>query len=165
MSERQPSEDKLARESDVTVSTNVTLYAEYKGFFTHIISGITITFWIGWAILPETFLNKYLSIYYFPDRYWSLAIPMYFLVVMLSMYTFISIYNTEVLTLPLDDIRNFVDEHAVFVSTAVGAETHDEVMDCSIEYIHKAPSGVWDLPVTLANEVLYCDRGDLDVLG
>ncbi|KAK6458049.1 PIG-P-domain-containing protein [Scheffersomyces xylosifermentans] len=151
-------EDTLARESDVTVSTNVTSYAEYKGFFVYVLSAITLGCYIAWAVLPESFLNDYLSIYYYPDKYWSLAIPSYFLMLMLFTYLGIALYNTEVLTLPLDDIRNFVDDYST--SPGSDSQTEEERIASSMEYIHKAPSGVWDLPITLVNEVLYTDYNE-----
>ena len=145
-------EDKLARESDVTVSTtNITENAEYKGFFIYVVSAIALAGWIGWTILPDKFLNEYLSIYYYPDKYWSLAIPTYSLMLMLFIYIALALYNTEVLTLPLNDVRNFVDEFTVFPN-----EQGENLLD----YIHRAPSGVWDLPITLVNEVLYDDEDD-----
>lgn len=141
MSLRLPSEDTLARQSDVTVSTNVTLYAEYKGFFIYVISAVILSCWVGWAVLPDYFIRDYLSINYYPDKYWSYAIPSYFLLLMLFGYVSFALYNTEVKTLALDDVRNFVDEHSNFIQTR--------------EEVNSTPLGVWDVPVTLVNEVLY----------
>ncbi|KAG2735758.1 hypothetical protein G9P44_001972 [Scheffersomyces stipitis] len=151
-------EDKLARESDVTVSTNITSYAEYKGFFVYVLSAFFLTSWIAWALLPERFLNDYLSIYYYPDKYWSLAVPSYSLMLMVYIYAALALYNTEVLTLPLDDVRNFVDDHSVFPGS--DNTKQEERIAAAVEYVHKAPSGVWDLPITLVNEVLYTDYND-----
>lgn len=148
-------EDKLARESDVTVSTNVTLHAEYKGFIVYVLSTFILVSWIGWALLPERVLNNYFSIYYYPDKYWLMAIPSYFLLGMLFYYISLAMYNTEVLTLPLNDIRTIVDEHSVFPGSG---GTSEEQIAASIDYLHKAPSGVWDLPITLVNEVLYANE-------
>lgn len=145
-------EDALARHSDVIVSTNITPYAEYKGFFIYVISATFLTIWVGWTLIPDLVLRS-MSIYYYPDKYWALAIPSYTLMLMVYVYIALALYNTEVLTLPLDDIRNFVDEHSVLA----GSSEIDEIARAnkSIEYLWKSPSGVWDLPVTLVNEVLY----------
>lgn len=145
-------EDILARHSDVIVSTNITLYAEYKGFFIYVISATFLTCWAGWTLIPDLVLRD-MSIYYYPDKYWALAIPAYTLMLMVYVYVALALYNTENLTLHLNDIRNFVDEHSVLA----GSSEDNEVARANknIEYLWKSPSGVWDLPVTLVNEVLY----------
>ena len=166
-----PEDDKLARESDVTVS-NITLLleAEYRGFSIHIISTIGLIIWIIWTLLPDSLLHK-LSTDYYPNKYWSIAIPSYSLMLMLFAYWVFALYNTEVLTLPLNDIHCIIDENSVFpgekkVSQVEKQEEEegeeedigggdDSIMENSIEFIHKAPSGVWDLPITLVNDVLY----------
>ena len=109
-----PEDDKLARESDVTVS-NITLLleAEYRGFSIHIISTIGLIIWIIWTLLPDSLLHK-LSIDYYPNKYWSIAIPSYSLMLMLFAYWVFALYNTEVLTLPLNDIHCIIDENSVF---------------------------------------------------
>lgn len=136
-------EDSLARESDVTVSTNVTLYAEYKGFFMYVLSAVALSMYSVWILAPHSVLLS-LGISYYPDKYWAQAIPMYFLILMLYLYVLATLYNNEVQTLKLDDLRIILDEHSVFPSDPV-------------DWLWKAPSGVWDLPIGLVNEVLYGD--------
>ncbi|KAK6465073.1 PIG-P-domain-containing protein [Scheffersomyces coipomensis] len=154
--------DTLARESDVIVSsTNITSNPEYKGFFVYVLTAIGLGCYIAWTILPESVLQNQLSIYYYPDKYWSLAIPAYSLMSMLFMYIFLALYITEVKTLPLDDIRNFVDDYSTTPGLSKGLDPSASI-DASIDYIHKAPSGVWDLPITLVNEVLYTNDEDND---
>lgn len=91
--------------------------------------------------IPDSWLRK-IGISYYPDKYWTHAIPSFLLIVMIYMYVFVILVNNEVKTLKLDDIRTLTDEHAVYP-----AQPED--------YIWKAPSGVWDLPIGLVNEVLY----------
>lgn len=148
-------EDALARHSDVIVSTNITLYAEYKGFFIYVISATLLTCWVGWTIIPDNILRS-MSIHYYPDKYWALAIPAYSLMLMVYVYVALALYNTEVLTLPLDDVRNFVDEYSVL--TGSSEDTEVARAEKAIEYVWDSPSGVWDLPVTLVNEVLYSEE-------
>lgn len=156
------SEDTLARQSDVTVSTNATLYAEYKGFFVYVLTSITLTIWASWSLIPDSTLN-YLSIYYYPDKYWSLAIPAYFLMGMLFTYIAHVLWNTEIETIPLDDIRNFVDENAVSAGcdsipfpTSSKQITPPMTSSKSAEpWIWRYGSGVRDLPISITNEVLY----------
>lgn len=134
-------EDKLARESDVTVSTNTTLYAEYKGFFIYVSSAVALLFFVAWTLTPDLLLLS-IGISYYPDKYWSHAIPTYLLMLMLFTYLFVALYNTEYKTQRLDSLNNFIDVHTVYPENPV-------------EYIWKAPSGVWDLPIGLVNDVLY----------
>ncbi|EGW33301.1 uncharacterized protein SPAPADRAFT_137815 [Spathaspora passalidarum NRRL Y-27907] len=161
-SPRPNQEDTLARESDVTVSTNVTQNAEYKGFAVYVIATISLLVWISWTLLPESTLHK-LSIYYYPDRYWALAIPSYSLVLMAFIYWVLALYNTEVLTIPLNDIRTIVDEHSHFPGQSDEKLTRKQLMDLACDYVHDAPSGVWDLPITLVNEVLYNNDDDREI--
>ncbi|KAM9886959.1 hypothetical protein OXX79_013915, partial [Metschnikowia pulcherrima] len=51
-----PTEDRLARESDVTVSTNVTSYAEYKGFFMYVLSAVALAMFAMWILAPHSVL-------------------------------------------------------------------------------------------------------------
>lgn len=150
-------EDTLARQSDVTVSTNISLYAEYKGFFMYVTSAVCLACWVGWTAIPDLTLLK-MSIDYLPDKYWSLAIPAYSLMLMVYTYVALALYNTEVLTLPLNDVRNLVDDYTTWAGCL---ETNDvERPNKVMEYAWKSPSGVWDLPITLVNEVLYDEDYD-----
>lgn len=150
-------EDRLARESDVIVSTKITLYAEYKGFFIYVIIAIVFACWVGWALIPDHILRNTFSIHYYPDKYWLAALPAYFLLLLLFGYIFIALWNTEVLTLPLDDVRNFVDEYLTHPGETAASDA--ERVERTLDYVWKSPSGVWDLPVSLVNDVLYGEGG------
>lgn len=134
-------EDTLARQSDVTVATNATPHAEYKGFFVYVLASVIFFAYIGWTVVPEPWLQK-IGVSYYPDKYWAHAVPAYLLIAMVYSYVFVALVNFEVKTLKLDDLRNFTDEHAVYPKNPE-------------EYVWKAPSGVWDLPIGLVNDVLY----------
>ena len=64
-----------------------------------------------WSYLPSPFLHQ-LGIYYYPNRWWSLAIPAFLVVVLVYIYIALACYNTEYLTLPLSSIENIVDDAA-----------------------------------------------------
>lgn len=149
--------DELARESDVIVSTNVTPQAEYKGFASYVVSCTFISLWICWSLLPDRILNK-LGVYYYPSRWWALAIPSYVLVSMMYMYIGIACYNVEYLTLPLNDNRTIVDDSGIIV-TQLKNFKHSDLED---RYIHSGTSGVWDLPISVVNQVLYSSVESLD---
>lgn len=146
-----PPEDTLARQSDVTASQATSSHAEYNGFFIYVISCVALSAWIAWALLPDHFLRQ-LSINYFPDQYWALAIPAYLLMAMLYAYIAIFLYATETLSPPIDDVRCFFDAHSVFPPSS-------SLADLDVDYVHCATAGVMDLPLPLVNEVLYSEEG------
>ena len=149
-------EDQLARESDITVSNIKLSQAEYRGFTIYVLSSLALVLYVSWTLIPPSILHK-LSIDYYPDKYWSIAIPSYSLLLMVFIYWFLALYNTEVLTLPLDSIHNFVDENTQFPSDKDRDKDNETKSSNQVikKYIHQAPSGVWDLPITMVNEVLY----------
>lgn len=144
--------------SSVSEPTHNILNAEYRGFFIYVLSSISLFVWIGWTVIPENILENYLYIEYYPDKYWTVAIPAYSLMLMVYIYIGMALYNTEVLTFAIDDVRNFVDSYTYMPEQTVpGSRSKYEK---TIDYVWKAPSGVWDLPITLVNEVLYTDDND-----
>lgn len=62
-----------------------------------------------WSYLPAIFLAK-LGIEYYPNRWWSLAIPSYLVMTIVYIYVALASYNTGYLTLPMQSIENIVDE-------------------------------------------------------
>lgn len=156
-------EDKLARESDVTVS-NITKgqKSEYKGFSIFIISCNCLIIYILWILLNDDIIKYKLFIDYYPNKYWSIAIPLYSLILMIFIYWWLALYNLEILTLKLNDVRCIIDENSVFPDEVEGEQDGDDdkEMRC-LDYIHFAPSGVWDLPIGLVNEILYQNEDTL----
>lgn len=64
-----------------------------------------------WAYLPSPFLHQ-LGIYYYPNRWWALAIPAWLVVLLVYIYVALASYNTGYLTLPMTSSENIVDEAA-----------------------------------------------------
>lgn len=146
-------EDTLARQSDVTASHATSSHAEYNGFFIYVIACVAFSAWILWAFVPDHLLRK-LSISYFPDQYWALAIPAYLLMAMLYAYIATFLYATETLSPPLNDVRCFFDAHSVFPPSS-------SLVDLDTAYVHCATAGVMDLPLLLVNEVLYSEEDQM----
>lgn len=67
--------------------------------------------YILWSYLPSPFLHQ-LGIYYYPNRWWSLAIPSFLVMTIVYIYVALAAYNTGYLTLPMNSIENIVDEAA-----------------------------------------------------
>lgn len=84
---------------------------EYYGFVVYLFSSLTFLIYLLWAYLPSPFLHA-LGIYYYPNRWWALAIPAFITMLIVYIYVALALYNTEVLTLPLTSIETIVDEAA-----------------------------------------------------
>ncbi|KAJ5919530.1 hypothetical protein N7454_009365 [Penicillium verhagenii] len=84
---------------------------EYYGFVLYLASSLAFLFYLLWSYLPSPFLHQ-LGIYYYPNRWWSLAIPSWLVMSIVYIYIALASYNTGYLTLPMNSIENIVDEVA-----------------------------------------------------
>ncbi|ODQ81281.1 hypothetical protein BABINDRAFT_160650 [Babjeviella inositovora NRRL Y-12698] len=158
----QAASDALARESDVTVSNKVTPHFEYKGFATFTIATIFFAVWLAWTFVPEAAFHR-VGIYYYPSRWWALTIPAYLLMAMLYTYIALALYNIEVATVPLNDLRNIVDESGIMANagetesteTFEGYGYNDVGVAAADPFVRVSTSGVRDLPISTVNQILY----------
>ncbi|WEW56267.1 hypothetical protein PRK78_001709 [Emydomyces testavorans] len=70
-----------------------------------------VIIYLLWSFLPSPFLHQ-LGIYYYPNRWWSLAIPSFLVMTIIYIYVALAAYNTGYLTLPMNSIENLVDDAA-----------------------------------------------------
>jgi phosphatidylinositol glycan class P protein len=84
---------------------------EYYGFALYLASSVAFLIYTLWAYLPSPFLHQ-LGIYYYPNRWWALAVPAWLVVLVMYIYIALASYNTGYLTLPMQSIENLVDEAA-----------------------------------------------------
>lgn len=82
---------------------------EYYGFVLYLFSSLCFLIYLLWSYLPSPFLHV-LGIYYYPNRWWSLAIPSFLVMTLVYIYVALALYNTEYLTLPLQSLETIVDE-------------------------------------------------------
>lgn len=82
---------------------------EYYGFVLYLGSTIAFLMYLTWSYFPSPFLHA-LGITYYPNRWWSLAIPAWIVVLLVFIYVALLSYNVEYLTLPLDSLECMVDE-------------------------------------------------------
>ena len=133
-----------------------------------------------WSYLPSPFLHQ-LGLYYYPDRWWSLAIPSFLVMTIVYIYVALASYNTGYLTLPMNSIENIVDETA---NIAV-IDANGKIMRKPRGHFHEHPKSnstkfdgfqvydldwktIWsegtdavmDVPVGGVCELLYGDRRD-----
>ena len=70
-----------------------------------------LVMYILWSYLPYHFLHM-IGIYYYPNRWWSLAIPSFLVMTIVYIYIALASYNTGYLTLPMASLECIVDEAA-----------------------------------------------------
>ncbi|KAJ9622586.1 hypothetical protein H2204_011505 [Knufia peltigerae] len=84
---------------------------EYYGFVLYLASTIAFLMYILWSYLPSPFLHA-MGVTYYPNRWWSLAIPAWIVMLLIFIYAALLSYNVEYLTLPLDSLECMVDDAA-----------------------------------------------------
>lgn len=82
---------------------------EYYGFVLYLASTIAFLIYILWSYLPSPFLHA-LGVTYYPNRWWSLAIPAWIVMLLVFIYIALLSYNVEYLTLPMTSLECMVDE-------------------------------------------------------
>lgn len=114
--------DLLAKQSDVTVGGDaVPPGTEYFGFALYIGSAVSFLCYLLWAYLPRPVLH-WINVYYYPSRWWALAIPAYIGVTVGYIYVALACYNTEVLTKKQGDLNTVTDGMAKIVPARRGDE-------------------------------------------
>ncbi|KAI0996020.1 hypothetical protein K3495_g12161 [Podosphaera aphanis] len=84
---------------------------EYYGFVLYLFSSLTFLMYLLWSYLPSPFLHV-LGIYYYPNRWWSLALPSFLVMLLVYIYVALASYNTAYLTLPLQSVETIIDDAA-----------------------------------------------------
>ncbi|KAL1582645.1 hypothetical protein WHR41_08779 [Cladosporium halotolerans] len=84
---------------------------EYYGFTLYLVSSLVFVVYLLWSFLPSPFLHS-LGIYYYPNRWWALAIPAWTVMFVVYIYVALASYNTGYLTIPMGSVECFVDEAA-----------------------------------------------------
>ncbi|KAI9825276.1 MAG: hypothetical protein M1832_001310 [Thelocarpon impressellum] len=84
---------------------------EYYGFVLYLVSSLAFLMYLLWSYLPSPFLHQ-LGINYYPNRWWSLAIPSFLVMLIVYIYVALASYNTGYLTLPMGSLECIVDEAA-----------------------------------------------------
>jgi len=95
-----------------------------------------------WIFTPDEYLI-YLGITYYPDRYWALIIPIYFVIVWFFCIWIYFLRNLAS-THPLDSKYTISDDHSL-------PFTHKK----AVEYLHKGIPPITDIPLSLVNKIMY----------
>ena len=114
---------------------------EYYGFTLYLVSSLVFVVYLLWSFLPSPFLHS-LGIYYYPNRWWALAIPAWTVMFMVYIYVALASYNTGYLTLPMGSVECMVDEAAnVAVVDCRGRLVRDEKPSWGRESSEATPRG------------------------
>ncbi|KAI4121859.1 MAG: hypothetical protein LQ338_006128 [Usnochroma carphineum] len=134
---------------------------EYYGFVLYLMSSLSFAVYLLWSYLPSPFLHQ-LGIDYYPNRWWSLAVPSFLVMTLVYIYVALAAYNTEYLTLPVDSIENIVDEAANIAAIdhrrGVKATTLDLSTASSQDWAalwNEGTDAVMDIPIGGVCQVLY----------
>lgn len=82
---------------------------EYYGFTLYLASSLSFLMYLLWSYLPSPFLHA-LGITYYPNRWWSLAIPAWIVMALIFIYVALLSFNVEYLTLPMVSLGCMVDD-------------------------------------------------------
>ncbi|KJF60566.1 DNA-repair protein complementing XP-A cells [Coccidioides immitis RS] len=151
---------------------------EYYGFVLYLTSSLAFLMYLLWSFLPSPFLHQ-LGIYYYPNRWWSLAIPSFLVMTIIYIYVALAAYNTGYLTLPMNNIENLVDDVAnIAVIDSKGRRrpggsekmnpdaTTAQTMGAQKKKLewkaiwNEGTDAVMDIPIGGVCEVLYGDEGN-----
>ncbi|KAJ2721887.1 hypothetical protein GGI07_003678 [Coemansia sp. Benny D115] len=119
---------------------------EYYGFVIYLVSLVSFVLYLMWAYLPDSVLGA-VGITYYPDRYWALALPAWWLTVVAFAYLFnmaANMYNTPL----LNSMDNIVDPYSNLPKNMAKAA----------EFYSNEVGGippVSDIPISLVNKCLY----------
>ncbi|KAK5151070.1 hypothetical protein LTS14_009565 [Recurvomyces mirabilis] len=99
---------------------------EYYGFTLYLTSSLVFIAYVLWSFLPSPFLHQ-LGIYYYPNRWWALAVPAWTVMFLVYIYVALASYNTGYLTKPMNSVECLVDEAAnIAVVDAQGRIVRDD---------------------------------------
>ena len=100
--------------------------------------------YLFWALIPEDMLRS-IGIFYYPDKYWALAIPCWASFTLFSLpffYLGLNLLNN----VPLHSFETITDEHALQYDSR---ERREEDID-----------PISDIPLSIVNELLFKSERD-----
>ncbi|CAZ81058.1 unnamed protein product [Tuber melanosporum] len=149
---------------------------EYYGFVLYLVSSLAFLIYIIWSFSPSPLLHA-VGIYYYPGRWWALALPSFLVMLVVYIYVALAAYNTGYLTRGLDHLECIVDDAAKIanvdfggggeapedesagnsgVSVSIGSSENDGQRDWKALW-NRGTDAVMDIPVGGVCEVLYGD--------
>lgn len=143
---------------------------EYYGFVLYLFSSLIFLMYLLWSYLPSPFLHA-LGIYYYPDRWWALAVPAFLVMTVVYIYVALAAYNLEILTLPMTSAETIVDEAGALAmidskGRLKGSNKREKKCESNgklrwREIWNEGTDAVLDVPLAGVCEVLYGEGRDL----
>ncbi|EPZ36247.1 PIG-P-domain-containing protein, partial [Rozella allomycis CSF55] len=112
---------------------------EFYGFMIYLVSYVAFFIYLAWAILPESVLHS-MGITYYPDKYWAIALPVFFISLIPFIYLMLFSWNL-MNTPPLNSENVLTDEYAYLadhIVTDFRDENIPELMDLPVNLINHA---------------------------
>ncbi|KAI9205091.1 PIG-P [Polychytrium aggregatum] len=127
---------------------------EYYGFVLYLTSFIVLALYLLWMFIPDPIWES-MGIYYYPNKYWGLAVPLWILMLIpftLAAYTGINLVRTD----PLDSFNTVSDEHQNLFELSSEPDRRKvlDFLDPSAAQSLGVPR-LQDIPVSLVNKTLY----------
>ncbi|KAJ2081224.1 hypothetical protein H4R24_002493 [Coemansia sp. RSA 988] len=119
---------------------------EYYGFVVYLVSLAAFVVYLLWAYLPDQALEA-VGITYYPDRYWAVALPAWWLMAVAFIYLFnlaMNMYNTPL----LNSEDNITDPFSNFQDSMANSQPF------CYEVIGGIPP-ISDIPISIVNKCLY----------
>ncbi|KAJ1848835.1 hypothetical protein LPJ70_000817 [Coemansia sp. RSA 2708] len=131
--------------ADNTTVASTPTY-EYYGFVIYLVSLAAFIVYLLWAYLPDEALEA-VGITYYPDRYWAVALPAWWMMAIAFILLFnfaMNMYNTPLLSSP----DNITDPYS---------NLSEDMAEANTFYYEKVGGipPVCDIPISLVNECLY----------
>ncbi|GFR87705.1 phosphatidylinositol N-acetylglucosaminyltransferase subunit P [Elysia marginata] len=106
------------------------------GFALYIASFALFGLYIVWAYVPDPWLH-WLGLTYWPQKYWAVALPVYFCVaIVLSYVAYVGLIFQQ--TAPLSDMSTITDPHAIYPDdTEFPVDAIPPLRDLSISDVNK----------------------------
>ena len=128
----------MAEEGEDEISTRKT---ELYGFIFFILAQLAFVLWVIWAFVPDTTLRD-LGVYYFPSKWWAVALPIWFVVLLITV-VLASIFSQLVLAPRMDDV-DLLGDNCTQVYDTVYFDEYD------VPAVH-------DMSISFVNSLLYDD--------
>ncbi|XP_023947676.1 phosphatidylinositol N-acetylglucosaminyltransferase subunit P [Bicyclus anynana] len=96
------------------------------GFFMFVFSKIILIIYCIWAVTPDNYLH-YINIYYYPQKYWSTAVPIQCLVALTIFAFFVYPSSNLMLTTSIDSMKTVRDSFSQYDNQNL--ETNYETLD------------------------------------
>ena len=97
--------------------------SELYGFFNWNLSALVFILYLVWAFVPDKILNE-LGIFYIPDKYYAIAIPLWFAVTLfyaLQLYVTVCMYSTP----SMESYDTLQDKHTILKNPTIELEKQE----------------------------------------